>query len=220
MPVIKNQREHGLPQAVEFNFEDVAAKADAYLDVVRQQGRDLLQQAQAQAGEIRKDLEKRARADAEKSIQERVQELAKSYIDQHLDTLAVSLSELVRQLQAVRQSWTAHWERQVVHLATLIAARVLRKAVESEPEIPLRLLREAVDLASGSPRLVIRLHPHDFDVLADKSRRLVELLAPAATAEIVSSAEVTRGGCVVETEFGEIDQRFESQLARIEEELT
>jgi flagellar biosynthesis/type III secretory pathway protein FliH len=36
---------------------------------------------------------------------------------------------------------------------------------------------------------------------------------------LVSDATVTAGGCRVETRFGTIDQQFEAQLARVEEEL-
>ena len=39
-------------------------------------------------------------------------------------------------------------------------------------------------------------------------------------AEVVADATIERGGCRVETRFGTIDQQFESQLKRIEEELT
>ncbi len=220
MSIIKSQGDLAIPHTVEFNFEDVAAKADAYLDVVKKQGREILEKAQSQKAEIQKQLEKEARAEAEKGIQQRVQELARSYIDQHLDSLSGALSEVVQSMQAARQSWTAHWEHQVIHLATAIAGRILRTAVDAQPEIPLKLLQEAIVLASGSPTLVVRLHPHDFDVLGDKSQKLVEQLAPAAETEIVSDPHVTRGGCIVESEFGEIDQRFESQLERIVEELT
>ncbi len=219
MTVIKNQGELTIPHLVEFNFEDVAAKADAYLDVVKKQGREILEDAQSRAKEIHSQLRQEARTEAEKSIQDRVQELAKSYIDQHVDSLQSALAEIVRSLQSARQSWTAHWEHQVIGLATAIASRILRTSLETNPDVPLTLLKEAIALASGSPRMIIRLHPHDFDILADRSKKLVTHLAPAAEAEIVSDSEVSRGGCIVETEFGEIDQRFETQLKRIAEEL-
>ncbi len=38
--------------------------------------------------------------------------------------------------------------------------------------------------------------------------------------EIIADAQISRGGCRVDTRFGVIDQQFEAQLARIEEELT
>ena len=48
---------------------------------------------------------------------------------------------------------------------------------------------------------------------------LVEELSPHIETEIMADAEITPGGCRVETRFGVIDQQFEAQLQRIEEEL-
>ena len=48
--------------------------------------------------------------------------------------------------------------------------------------------------------------------LSPKEYRLLELF--------MADPEIARGGCRVETRFGTIDQQFEAQLARIEEELT
>jgi len=36
----------------------------------------------------------------------------------------------------------------------------------------------------------------------------------------VADPDITPGGCRVDTQFGSIDQQLETQLARIEEELT
>jgi flagellar biosynthesis/type III secretory pathway protein FliH len=48
---------------------------------------------------------------------------------------------------------------------------------------------------------------------------VVRELAPLAQTELVADPQISAGGCRVETRFGVIDQQFESQLARIEEEL-
>ena len=51
-------------------------------------------------------------------------------------------------------------------------------------------------------------------------RKFSESLAQLAPAQIVADPAVEPGGCRVITGFGEIDQRIESQLERIVEELT
>ena len=43
-------------------------------------------------------------------------------------------------------------------------------------------------------------------------------MAGLGDAELVADPAITPGGCRVETRFGVIDQQFETQLARIEEE--
>ena len=48
---------------------------------------------------------------------------------------------------------------------------------------------------------------------------LVQEMSGLGETQIVADASVSPGGCRVETRFGSIDQTFEAQLARVEEEL-
>jgi flagellar biosynthesis/type III secretory pathway protein FliH len=68
----------------------------------------------------------------------------------------------------------------------------------------------------------VRLHlnPQDHKNLGTQVRTLIDAMSGLGEAEVVADATIDRGGCRVETRFGSIDQQIESQLARIEEELT
>jgi flagellar assembly protein FliH len=67
----------------------------------------------------------------------------------------------------------------------------------------------------------VRLHlnPADHASLGSQVQRLLMETSGLGPTEIVADAAITAGGCRVETRFGVIDQQFEVQLARIEEEL-
>jgi flagellar assembly protein FliH len=96
---------------------------------------------------------------------------------------------------------------------------VIRRELNSQPEITLTLLREALELAAGSPELRVRINPKDHQALGGQVEMLVNELSGLASTEVVPDDEISRGGCQVETRFGTIDQQFEAQLQRIEEEL-
>jgi len=64
------------------------------------------------------------------------------------------------------------------------------------------------------------LNPADHRSIGTQVELLLRELSTLTEAEIVPDAEITPGGCRVETRFGIIDQQFEAQLKRIEEELT
>ena len=76
------------------------------------------------------------------------------------------------------------------------------------------------NLAAGSSHVRIQLNPNDLKAMGDQMRVLIDEIAPLSGAELNADPEITPGGCRVETRFGIIDQQFESQLKRIEEELT
>ena len=80
-------------------------------------------------------------------------------------------------------------------------------------------LRESLEIASGCQQLRIRLHPRDYELLQNQTRSLQTEFAQLADAEIVPDAEVSPGGCCIDTEYGCIDQQIETQLTRIGQAL-
>jgi flagellar assembly protein FliH len=161
----------------------------------------------------------RQEAAAHKAAEELRQQQIDARVDARLDGLAAAVRSAVDGIEASRAEWLAHWERSALGVATAIAARVIRREVQRTPEITLDLVREALELASGSAEVQLRMHPDDLAAFGKRVRQLADELGRLGDAKIVADAEITRGGCRVDTRFGSIDQQFEAQLARIELEL-
>ena len=89
-----------------------------------------------------------------------------------------------------------------------------------QPELPQTWLRETLELASGAGAITLHLHPDDYTALASHRESLTQQFGQLAEANIVADPAVTPGGCRVVTEHGMIDAQIETQLARIEQELT
>jgi len=206
----------GAPQAVAFNFGDVTAKAEAYLQQVREQAKNIVADAQRQAQQIRQQAKRDgaadARAEAERSLQQKV--------EQQLQFLVPTIQETLVEVNRERATWMRRWEADALKVAVAIAERVVRRQIEQAPQISLDLLREALRLASGMGALKIRLHPHDHAALAEHLEMIVNELEKLTPAEIIEDESVTRGGCRVDTDYGVIDQQIETQLERIRAELS
>jgi flagellar assembly protein FliH len=202
-----NSATHG----VAFNFEDMSAQADRYLVKIRSEAARIVVKAQQEAESIRKAAEVQGRQDALKAVEEIVRK--------QLTTVIPALKQAVQSITDARHAWLSHWEAGTVHLAAGIAGRLIRRELSQQPEIPLTLIREALELAAGSAQLRIALNPSDLRSLGNQVQMLVNELSSHVQAEITADAGITPGGCRVETQFGAIDQQFEAQLQRIEEEL-
>jgi flagellar assembly protein FliH len=63
------------------------------------------------------------------------------------------------------------------------------------------------------------MNPQDLETMQNGDSMMADELKKLAPVQIVPDDSVSRGGCLLESEFGRIDQRIESQLARIAEEL-
>ncbi|NIP84149.1 MAG: hypothetical protein GTO03_00730 [Planctomycetales bacterium] len=132
---------------------------------------------------------------------------------------AAALQALVERLDQVHHQWQAAAENEVVQLAFALAERIVRRQIERDPQIPLDLVREAIQLVGRGKRVRIALHPADFRLHQDALRRLSVTLQQTGEVELVGDQRVERGGCVVETPDGLIDQTITAQLQRIREEL-
>lgn len=220
MPILRASEHNAAIQGVAFNFEDLTSRANAYLEQVRAQATKILTDAKREAAALQKKAEEEARAKGLAAAKREADQAVQKQVGQQVATLLPALKQVVDDLQQSKLAWLKHWENSAVHLATAIAERVIRHEVAQRPEIPLTLVREALELAAGSPKVRIHLHPADCAGLGTHVQTLAKELAGMAPMELVPDPEVEQGSCRVDTEYGVIDQRFSAQLARVEEELT
>ena len=202
--------------SVAFNFEDRSEKACRYLDSVRSQAEQIIEDAKKRAVEITA-LAKNA--GQQEAITEATRILDRK-LDKSLDTLLPAIRESIAAIGFEKERWLKKWERETVHLASAIAARVIRRELLQVPEIPIDLAREALQLAMGSGRLRLLFNPTDVESMGDRAVQLANEFSNLAPTDIVADESIRPGGCQVVTEFGTIDQNIDAQLQRIEEELT
>lgn len=202
------QSHHG----VAMNLDDFAAQACQYLDDIKLEAAQLVEQARQEVESIRQQAEVEGRQAALRAVEDVVAE--------RLAPALLALRQAAADLQQTRQAWLSHWESAAVHLSAAIAARVIRGELRRQPEITLTLVREALELAAGSPGVRLHLNPEDYRLLESQVRTLIDAMSTLSGAEVTPDISIGRGGCRVETSFGTIDQQFEAQLQRIEEELS
>lgn len=219
MSVIKASNHNPSVQRVAFNFDDMTQRAEEYLAQIRAKGKEILAEAQKEAAEIRKRSETEGKQSAQKSIEQQVSQRAEEQLQQQLAALQPVMQQIGQALEDERHAWLAHWQQSAVQLAAAIAARVIRRELSNSPEIPVALVREALEMAAGSPHIRVHLHPDDHTAVGKSIEQVLTGMSNTAPAKLVPDENIERGGCRIETQHGVIDQQFAAQLKRIEEEL-
>lgn len=105
--------------------------------------------------------------------------------------------------------------RHAVDMALLMAAKVVRRAVEADPEVLVRNLETVLYKAEAGCALSVTVHPEDAAWL----RSAPELRERLRIAEIKEDRRLERGGCLVKAEDDEWDATVERQLAVLGEAL-
>jgi flagellar assembly protein FliH len=104
-------------------------------------------------------------------------------------------------------------------LAVEVAARVVRAEVAARPERVVDVVRGAMRRALDRERLLARVNPEDLALCREAGPALLAQVGGVERLEFVDDARVPRGGCVLETNRGDVDATIAEQLARIHEAL-
>jgi flagellar assembly protein FliH len=195
-----------------FQFDDVG---QSYLGRVRSEAMEIVNQARAQAAQIKVKATEEGRQAAIQAAQASL----KARLDQQLGDILTALRQAVVQIEQSRQAWQQHWECHTVNLAAAMAVRICRRELSRQPDISLTWIREALAMAGNNAEVTVRLHPDDCANLSEHIEKLRHELTGIGPVKIVADATISAGGCRVDTEFGSLDQQLESQLNRITEEL-
>jgi flagellar assembly protein FliH len=203
-------------RGVAFNFQELWGQAEDYLQQVRNEAAKIVTQAHAEAAQVRRQAEQAGREAAQKAIEKILDEK----VAKQMATLKPALEAVASQLVDARGEWLDAWEQGSVRLAICMAEKILHAELSRNPMACAPVVREALELAVGAADITLHLNPEDFEHLRKESSTICQWLQRLAPTQVVSDPSITRGGCRVTTRFGEVDQRLETQLARIEQELT
>jgi len=124
------------------------------------------------------------------------------------------LQSLTRAIpQVVRETETA-----LIQLA-LEAAQKIVADLPISVEMIEAVVTEAVRQLEDSAEITVQLHPDDFKLLRLHRSAVLNGLPESGPLHFTGSAEVTRGGCLVQTRFGVIDARRETKMKQLRQAL-
>lgn len=167
----------------------------------------IIDAAHARAAQI----EREAQARAEEEIRVKVAAEIARVVDPWREELQNSLEDLSR----LRAEIARQTEGQLVKLALEIARKVIHKEVTTNQEIAVNLTRVALAHIPNRTPATVHLHPDDLAYFETK----LDQLESGHALTLVADRSVGHGGCVVQTEMGEIDTTIEQQFAQIETAL-
>src|SRR5262245_2273716 len=141
--IIKTTTREETTRPTAFNFDDMSAKADVYVKQVREQASKIIADARKEAEQIRRQAE----IDGLKTAQKQMQSQVEAETARRMKTVLPAVQAAVAELKNSKSAWQAHWEKTGVQLATRIAERILRVQLHEHPELPVTLVREALELS-------------------------------------------------------------------------
>jgi flagellar assembly protein FliH len=134
-----------------------------------------------------------------------------------LEPVLESLQKGVWQLKNLRQDTYQRIESEVVELALAIARKVICREIEVNQEVVVSVAREALSKVDDPGKIKIKMNPSDLQYINETKYQLSELIGNIDNVTLEAEENIHNGGCVIETNMGEIDARIEKQLQAVEE---
>jgi flagellar assembly protein FliH len=134
-----------------------------------------------------------------------------------LEPLLDSLRDALLQLKNIRTATFQHIEKDVVELALAIARKVVCREIEMDREVVLCVAREALARIEDPGQIRIKMSPEDLQFINENSGNLSDVLGNIDNVFLEAEENIQSGGCIIETNSGEIDARIENQIQAVEE---
>jgi flagellar assembly protein FliH len=137
-------------------------------------------------------------------------------LQHELDYALDAVHSAFRSLEQYEKEFLAKIELTVLNLALAIVKKVIQKEISVDDDIIRNVVVRALDMIKGENRIVVKINPGDKKVMENHWESIKELFKNIAEWKLETSANVNRGGCLVETPNETIDARIERQLELIE----
>jgi flagellar assembly protein FliH len=215
-------------------------EAEAYAARREAECRSMQESAEAKAAGIVADAERRASEvldDADRKYAEGKQAAEDSGRETgrtegyeagkaEAERLISRIHTILERVQDRRQQILDESEQQIVDLALLVARKVIKVLVTTEHE---NIVKANVSAALQKLRsrgiVTVKVNLADLDLATGHKEEFTQLIETVATGagqvelHIHEDSSVDPGGCIVETDFGEIDARINAQLSEIESRI-
>lgn len=110
-------------------------------------------------------------------------------------------------------------EKQLVMIVVLIAKKVVKTVSEHQKGVVMNNIRDALKKVRGRTDVVIRVNIEDLELTTEHKEEFMKMVEDIRNVTILEDSTVDKGGCIIETDFGNIDARISSQFEEIEDRI-
>ncbi len=173
------------------------------------------EEIEAKAQDSMSQIEKEAR---DKGYAEGHEEGYKSGSEE-VNRLVEQLHTIITKAIEKRNQIIEDSETQLINMVLLIANKVIKVISENQRNVVINNVIQALRKLKSRGDVVIRVNLADLQLTTDHTRDFMDRIENVKSITVLEDSSVDRGGCIIETDFGQIDARISSQLKDIEERV-
>ena len=110
-------------------------------------------------------------------------------------------------------------ETQLINLVLLISQKVIKVISENQKNVVINNVIQALRKLKTRGEVIVRVNLADVQLTTDHIKDFMRMVDNIRSITVLEDSTVDRGGCIIETDFGEIDARIASQLNEIRDRI-
>jgi flagellar assembly protein FliH len=135
--------------------------------------------------------------------------------ERKIEAVMKRYSEAILELGRHRSLLYGQIEGEVVRLAIAVAKKIVHREIEVDPDIIQTLVRVALSHVAEKSAVTIHLNPVDYNYLLERRGELSQ--SEGREISLLADKSVERGGCLIQTNCGDIDARIEEEFREVEQ---
>ena len=110
-------------------------------------------------------------------------------------------------------------EEEILDLVLATTRKVVQREINTQRDVILDVLRQAIAKTIDRERIRVRINPSDYDFVHAHKSDIVSTVDGVKDLVIEGDESVSRGGAVVDSDYGTIDARIERRFEAVEKAL-
>jgi flagellar assembly protein FliH len=135
--------------------------------------------------------------------------------EQKIEALMKSHAESILETGRIKAVLYSQVEREVVKLAIEVAKKIVHREVQVDRDIIQTLVHVALAHVAEKSPVTIHVNPVDYNHISERQTELSQAEGKSIT--LVADKSIERGGCLIETDCGDIDARLEEKFREVEQ---
>jgi flagellar assembly protein FliH len=110
-------------------------------------------------------------------------------------------------------------ERQIIDISMAMVSKILAREVEENPMVVLPIVTAALKKVRDQEQIEIRINPEEYHLLLQARKDLQMVLGREQALQIVADQTIAAGGCIIDTAYGSVDARIDTQFDTLRKAL-
>lgn len=138
----------------------------------------------------------------------------KDLAEKQIEGVMRRYADTVQAISTLKTVLRAQVEREVVRLALEVAKKIVYREIRIDPAIIQTLVRVALSHVAEKSAVTVHVSPVDYAYLLKQRAELSQ--TEGRDVSLVADNSIQQGGCLIQTDCGDIDARIEEKFREVE----